>query len=69
MFLLSDLCSIYGRGYPDISAQAFGCRIYLNSVASIASGTVCAVSVRLSLILARSALRRGISGTQLTPNV
>ena len=58
-----------GRGYPDISAQAFGCSIYLNGVLSVASGTACAVSVCLSLLPAPSALRRTFSSTQLTANV
>ena len=50
LFLLSNLCSAFGRAYPDISAQAFGCRIFLDNADNVATGTSCAVGVCLSLL-------------------
>ena len=68
-FLLRNLCSRWGRGYPDISAQAYGCRIVFNGVPDVLSGTACAVSVCLSLLLPHSDMGRPFSSTQLTANV
>ena len=67
-FLLRNLCSATGRGYPDISAQAAGCAIFLYAQHDISMGTTCAVSVCSPLLPSSTALRRAFSSTQLTAN-
>ena len=68
-FLLHNLCSPEGRGYPDISAQAAGCSIFLYGMGDVSRGTACAVAVCLYLLPAPSALHRPFPFTQLTANV
>ena len=69
LFLLSNLCSAFGRAYPDISAQAFGCPIFLGNDAKVAAGTACAVGVCFSLLPPPSTFRRQILSIQLTADV
>ena len=64
-----NLCSRFGRGYPDISAQALDYQFIINGETYYLEGTACAVSVRYSLFPTASALRRPVSSTQLTANV
>ena len=42
--------SFFGRGYPDIAAQALNFEIFFNNVTTVVHGTPCAVSVSLSLL-------------------
>ena len=50
-FLLCELCSRNGRGYPDISAQAGDYQYIMNGEMHFMNGTACAVSVRHSPFL------------------
>ena len=68
-FLLGNLCSRNGRGYPDISAQALDCEYIHDGEMYYGDGTTCAVSVRLSLFPAASALPRPFSSPRLTANI
>jgi tripeptidyl-peptidase-1 len=63
------LCSRSGRGYPDIAALATEFSIVLNNNVRSTGGTLCALSVCISLLPAPSTLRRLFSDTQLTANV
>ena len=49
MFLLENLCSDFGRGVPDISAQATGFRGFNNSIEISGEGTSGATPVGISL--------------------
>ena len=69
LFLLCNLCSRNGRGYPDISAQAIDYQFVTNGEVYHYDGTTGAVSVSHSLFPAASALRRPSSSTRLTANV
>ena len=51
---VSYFCNLYsrhGRGYPDISAQALDYQYIIDGEMFYMSGTICSVSVRLSLLL------------------
>ncbi len=50
LLLLCNLCSPFGRGVPDIAAQALKLPIILNGDAYIMSGTSGSTPVRLSLL-------------------
>ena len=67
LFLLCDLCSRLGRGYPDISAQALNYKFVVKDEIFHMDGTTCSVSVRLSLLLLLHFVR--LQAPQLTVNV
>jgi tripeptidyl-peptidase-1 len=66
LFLLFNLCSPLGRGYPDLAAQALDFAVVLDNSVLFQSSTGCAVSVCLSLFPAASALHHPFSSIQLT---
>ena len=58
LFLLCNLCSPEGRGYPDISAQAFNFSLIYGNTEYVEDGTIFSVSVCFSLLPAPSSLHR-----------